>query len=309
MNVAVVYAAAAYMMPIGSSPLKLSGAWHVYRHHGQWFGQHNSSSLPWFLFPEEAKRMKNKAVFEKLHDLWYSGEYHPMALVHRGLLQEHFGVKGQITEAIILSFRTITNIATVSMPSKKEPSLDKQGEEQFTAPPTDPFQKLLSDILTVPPPLGEDLAPLKYTPASTNCQCEIGGKHFDKRNHPAFDRSLPIPFTRFSVMKLWLKCADILEEVYKKYDELVEEEAAAGVTSAAQARPSVFDKTQTRTELLGGQKCASVVDKTLAVLDLPKRHKERRKMPKSQQMLPEIWKEALKDVEGWKVEDLVWEHL
>lgn len=120
------------------------------------------------------------------------------------------------------------------------------------------------------------------------------------------------------MLKVWRKCADIIDHVYEAYEKLVAEEEAYALERAELARPGSREQeawllaAQSSLEgepLHGGQKCASIVDKTLAVLDLPKKNKERQKMPQSQQKLPDIWTEALKDVNDWSVEELCWKSL
>ena len=85
----------------------------------------------------------------------------------------------------------------------------------------------------------------------------------------------------------------------------VEEERAA----SSRGGSSVLQGSTEPEPLEGGQKCASVVDKTIMVLDMPKKFKKRYKLPKSQMMLPEIWAEALKDLNNWEVKELLWDSL
>ncbi|KAL9060914.1 MAG: hypothetical protein Q9162_000358 [Coniocarpon cinnabarinum] len=129
---------------------------------------------------------------------------------------------------------------------------------------------------------------------------------YDKEAHPAFDRALPIPFTRFCVVKLWCKCAGILGRVYSKYEPLVKQDLEAGNIKLSVHEQEFRRLFHSAGELKGGQKCASVVEKTLAVLELPKKSKQRLKMPPSQQKLPEIRAEALKSIDDWKAEDFLW---
>ena len=111
------------------------------------------------------------------------------------------------------------------------------------------------------------------------------------------------------MLKLWRKCADIIDQVYKAYEPLAAKEKEKPMSLQYRLKYSEIYRHEAYGDLplYGGQKCASVVEKTLAVLDLKKGNKGLAKMLESQRALPEIWVEALKGVQEWEVKDLVWE--
>ncbi|KAL9093643.1 MAG: hypothetical protein Q9159_000172 [Coniocarpon cinnabarinum] len=252
------------------SPLTLSGARSLYMMRGEFYENKCDYMLPWLLCPKESETLTHRAAFEHLEEIWYSGKCHPHSLVFRGLMQEHKGQKGE------------------------------------SAPHT--IDEAIDAVLRVSPPRGGDVYPLRYHPVSSASlnNGSLDRLRYDKEAHPAFDRALPIPFTRFCMVKLWCKCAGILGRVYSKYEPLVKQDLEAGNIKLSVHEQEFRRLFHSAGELKGGQKCASVVEKTLAVLELPKKSKQRLKMPPSQQKLPEIWAEALKSIDDWKAEDFLW---
>ena len=66
---------------------------------GDWWGEHNGYSLPWFMLSDGATSKTSRSLFNELERIWNSGKYHPLALLHRCLIQEHTGEKGKHNRA------------------------------------------------------------------------------------------------------------------------------------------------------------------------------------------------------------------